>query len=257
MRFRISTGGSISGGVESFVDHELASGGVFELEAQLGHTFARRPAGDHERATRHPGARHGFELLDVAEESPSCCSPSRRARRHQRVQLRMSPVEFRGNLAQPALHGGDCAPEREVLVARRQGKRTDALTAEDGLHPLERTPRSHEHATDRIGVDADRHEHEAIAEVCPKSLAQYVDDRLVTGIEDERDRLKLEGVDLPFIELCELGDEWEQTAKRLDVARQNRGLGPEILDPRSQWLDQRHERLQLSAELGRRRRLDG
>ena len=81
-------------------------------------------------------------------------------------------VELGGNLAQPALHRGDGAPEREILVARRQGQGPDALAAEDGLHLLGRAPRSHDHATDRVGVDADRHEHEAIAELCPQSLAQ-------------------------------------------------------------------------------------
>ena len=125
------------------------------------------------------------------------------------------------------------------------------------MHLLGRPPGSHEHATDRIGVDADRHQREAIAEICPKSLAQDVDDRLVTGIEDERNRLELQSLDLAFVELCELGDEWKQTAKRLDVARQYRGLGSEILDPRLERLDQGRDRLQLAAEVGRRRSLGG
>ena len=89
------------------------------------------------------------------------------------------------------------------------------------MHPFGRAPRSYDHATDRVGVDANRHEHEAIAELCPKSLAQDVDDRLITRVEDERDRLELKRPDLALVEFCELGDEWEQTAKGLDVARQD------------------------------------
>ena len=160
-------------------------------------------------------------------------SPRRRARREQRVQLRLRPVELGGNLAQPALHRCHCALEREILVARRQGKGTDALAAEDGLHAPR--PRSAGVTITQPIASAstrDRHEHEAIAELCPQSLAQDVDDRLVPGVEDERDRLELQGLDLALVELCELGDERQQAAQGLDVARQHRELGSELLDPR-------------------------
>jgi hypothetical protein len=125
------------------------------------------------------------------------------------------------------------------------------------LYLLGRVPRSHDHATDRVGVDAYRHEYEAIAELAPKSLAQHVDDRLLRRVEDERDRPELEGLDPALVELCELGDEWKETAKGLDVARQDGQLGSEILDPRRQRFDQRHERLQLAPDVVQRRRLDG
>ena len=124
----------------------------------------------------------------------------------------------------------DRAPEREILVSRRQGHGPDAFAAEDRLHPGGRAPRSHDHAPDRVGVDPHRHEHEAIAELCPQSLAQHIDDRLLRRVEDERDRLELEGFDLALVELCELGDEWKQAAKWLDVARQDGQLGLELLD---------------------------
>ena len=68
-----------------FVEHELAARGAFELGAQLGHTLARCPADDHERTTRRPGLRNGFELFDVGQESPARCSPCCCARRQERV----------------------------------------------------------------------------------------------------------------------------------------------------------------------------
>src|SRR6185437_12021701 len=110
----------------------------------------------------------------------------------------MRPVELGWNLAQPAFHGCDRTPEREVLVSRWQGKGADAFAAEDRLDPFGGSCRRHDHAPDCVGEDTYRHEHEAFGELCVKSVAQHVDDRLLSRVEDERDRVELEGLDLAF-----------------------------------------------------------
>ena len=172
--------------------------------------------------------------------------PRRCARRQQRVQLRLRSGRARRESRAAGLHGRRLRPGTRDSRSETAREGAGHARGRGRLAPLGRAPGGHEHAADRVGVDPNRHEHEAIAEVCPKSLAQDVDDRLVTGVEDERDRLELKRLDLALVELCELGDEWEQTAKGLDVARQDGELGSEILDPRGQRLDQRRERLQLA-----------
>ena len=185
-------------------------------------------------------------------------SPRRHARREQRVQLDLRPVELGRNLAQPA------SPSRRLRPGTRDS-RIETARARDGrvrgrgrLAPPR--PRSrgvtitHPIASGSTRTATSTKRSPSSVRRASRSTSTTVSS---VGVEDERDRVELEGLDLALVELCEFGDEWQQPAKRLDVARQNGQLGSEILDPRGQRLDQRHERLQLAADVVRRRRLDG
>ena len=88
----------------------------------------------------------------------------------------------------------------------------DALAAEQRLHGLRRVCGVTITQPIASGLDARRHKREAIAELGPQSLAQRVDDGLVGGVEDERDRIELERLDLVLVELGELWYERKQMA---------------------------------------------
>ena len=194
LRFRINTGGSTSDGVES---SSSAS------SPPAARSSSRRSSGTRSRGVQ-PTITNARPVAPACATASSCSmSPRsrRRAARHAAARGASSACSSlcarssSAGISRSRLSIAVTAPRNERFSYRDgKGRGRTRSRPRTACTSVGRVPRSHDHAPDRVGVDPHRHEHEAIAELCPQSLAQDVDDRLVGRVEDERDRLELEGL---------------------------------------------------------------